>query len=132
MSRTAKFVVLVGFVAFQFACSASMSSLRSRAAFDLKCNETDLQIVDLDGRTKGVSGCGARGVYVEDCQRTWANTSSCTWVLNSSELPPAGMRDATPPPTLPTTIPTAEPTTATTTTPPVTTPPASKPAAPGG
>jgi|GEM_PF-3882418 len=124
MSKTAKLAVLVAFVAFQFACSASMSSLRSRAAFDLKCNENDLHIVDLDSRTKGVSGCGARSVYVEDCQRTWANTSSCTWVLNSSELPPASMKDATT--TLPTTTPAADPTT------PTTAPPASKPATPGG
>jgi hypothetical protein len=31
--------VLVCFLSLQFACYASLSTLRSRAAFDLKCDE---------------------------------------------------------------------------------------------
>ena len=83
MSTKIALVASVCFLSLQFACSASMSSLRSRASFDLNCDQTNLQIVDIDGRTKGVSGCGQQGTYVESCEPNMFG-KSCTWVLNAN------------------------------------------------
>lgn len=70
---------------FLLSCgSASESKLRTRAAFDLNCNKDNIRIVRLDGRTRGVSGCGQQVTYVESCDQV-GNTliNKCTWVLNS-------------------------------------------------
>jgi hypothetical protein len=69
------------------ACGATESQLRSRAAFDFSCPQGQLQITEIDGRSKGVTGCGKRAVYVEQCKPN--NASDCTWVLNT-ELTPEG------------------------------------------
>jgi len=62
------------------ACGAAAKErLVTRAAFDLNCPKEDLQVVVIDGRTRGVSGCGQRATYV--CTTVVAGTH-CTWVLN--------------------------------------------------
>jgi hypothetical protein len=63
---------------------ASNDQLRTRAAFDLKCNAGEVQVIELDDRTRGVQGCGQQATYVESCDGPKQNfNTSCTWVLNS-------------------------------------------------
>lgn len=67
-------------------CGASVEQLRSRASFDMNCPDNQLQIVEIDGRTQGVIGCGKRNTYIESCEqygRTGGKTG-CSWVLNNS------------------------------------------------
>lgn len=79
-------------------CGASLEQLRARAAFDFSCPEGQLSVVDIDSRTKGVTGCGRRGTFVESCTpKPWQGVE-CTWVLNSSGVPGSGDLTATPPP----------------------------------
>ncbi len=64
---------------------ASDAQLRKRAAFDLDCEEGNLELVELDERTKGVRGCEQRATYVEMC-KPCANGyqgCECSWVLNT-------------------------------------------------
>ncbi len=77
-------IVLVGLL-----CScggASNGQLKSRASFDLNCPNAQLQIVEIDDKTRGVTGCGGRNTYVEDCEREGAFgwRSGCTWVMNAT------------------------------------------------
>ncbi len=68
-------------------CSGgSQSSLRTRAAFDLSCDQNQLQIVELDDGVQGVTGCGHRATYVKSCEGQ-GFARSCQWILNSSEKP---------------------------------------------
>ena len=62
-------------------CGATVSQLKSRASFDLQCPESEIVIVDIDSRTKGVRGCDKQATYVESCAAE--NRTNCTWVLNS-------------------------------------------------
>lgn len=64
-----------------FACGASEEQLRTRAAFDMKCSEDQLNLIEIDDRTTGVRGCGQQATYVESCAN--ANRTDCTWVLNT-------------------------------------------------
>jgi hypothetical protein len=78
---------------------ASLVQLEARSAFDLGCSYRELSLYHFDDRTKGVTGCGRRLTYVEDC-RDLGTAVSCSWVLNS---PPGGVdatssRPAPPPP----------------------------------
>jgi hypothetical protein len=64
---------------------ANVQQLRTRAAFDFGCRESELQVVELDARTRGVKGCGRRATYVETC-KPCANgyqDCECTWLLNT-------------------------------------------------
>src|SRR5690554_2247177 len=64
---------------------ASDAQLRKRAAFDLDCPETTLELVEIDERTRGVRGCEQRVTYVELC-KPCANGyegCECTWMLNT-------------------------------------------------
>ena len=63
---------------------ASEGQLRNRAAFDLDCRSDQLEVVEIDGKTRGVTGCGRRNTYVEDCEReeAFGARAGCTWVLN--------------------------------------------------
>jgi hypothetical protein len=72
--------LLIGFASCVM--PASESQLRTRAAFDMSCTEPQVQIVKLDSRTRGVSGCGRKATYVETCDQ-----SSCTWVQNTDTQP---------------------------------------------
>jgi hypothetical protein len=57
-----------------------------RAAFDLQCGRSQLQISSLGNNTFGVVGCGKRAAYVVSCT---ANTvDSCTAIMNTAESPP--------------------------------------------
>jgi hypothetical protein len=61
-----------------------IDKLKARAAYDMQCNEDQLQLTELADATYGVEGCGKRGTYV--CKHTVANASACpTWVLNHSD-----------------------------------------------
>jgi hypothetical protein len=79
--ETAGLVLVVGAL---LACGASTEQLKTRAAFDLKCPEDQINLVEIDSRTKGVSGCGQQATYVESCDAPPDNMArDCTWVLNS-------------------------------------------------
>lgn len=79
---------LLGLSTLMVACVVPMGpgpntniALQNRASFDLGCPKDQLTIVDIDDRTRGVSGCGKKSVYLYVCQTAGA-PSSCTWVLN--------------------------------------------------
>jgi hypothetical protein len=64
---------------------ATSQQLRRRAAFDLDCPAGQIEIVEIDKRTRGVRGCGQRGTYVSQC-KPCANGyvgCECTWILNT-------------------------------------------------
>lgn len=64
---------------------ATNQQLVRRAAFDLDCPEGQIEIVEIDKRTRGVRGCGQRGTYVSQC-KPCANGyvgCECTWLLNT-------------------------------------------------
>jgi hypothetical protein len=61
---------------------ASTDALKARATFDLQCPAPDVQIIDIDARTKGVRGCGKQMTYVEICDNR-PDGWHCTWVLNA-------------------------------------------------
>ena len=65
---------------------ASEEQLRTRAAFDLKCTDAQLSVVEIDDRTRGVIGCGGRATYVESCSRYGQSggKTGCTWVMNGA------------------------------------------------
>ena len=70
---------------FALGCAgATDDQLRTRAAFDLKCDAAAIQIIPIDDRTRGVRGCDQQGTYVESCDGPKQNAgTSCTWVLNT-------------------------------------------------
>jgi hypothetical protein len=73
-------------VAFVAACGgATTEQLRARAAFDLSCPAGQIQLVDIDDRTEGVTGCGQRVTYVENCSFVdgYGGKHDCTWILNT-------------------------------------------------
>jgi hypothetical protein len=59
--------------------------LYKRAAFDLRCTKDEMSVSRLDDRTFGVSGCGWRATYIEECERPQSIAPQCTWVLNEKE-----------------------------------------------
>jgi hypothetical protein len=78
-------LVLIIATAMTLSCGATEDQLRARAAYDLSCSESKLDIVEIDERTRGVKGCGQRATYVESCERVgdYGVKRDCTWVLNS-------------------------------------------------
>ncbi len=85
--RHTSLIVVAALAASLFACGgASDETLRTRAAFDMKCEGPQLQVIEIDDRTRGVIGCGQRHTYVESCKvyGQTAGKSGCTWVLNGS------------------------------------------------
>ncbi len=70
-------------------CGATEKQLRSRAAFDMKCPEPQIQIVKIDRRTRGVRACGQQATYVETCA---SQGGDCTWVLNTDSRESTGSR----------------------------------------
>lgn len=78
------FGTLALLVAGGCATSANTDQLRARAAFDLQCDQAQLQVVDIDDRTKGVTGCGHQATYVKtELPPTWTEPAKETWVKNS-------------------------------------------------
>ena len=55
--------------------------LRTRAKFDLQCDEVHLYYVD-EGVT-GVKGCGQQVTYVQSCRKIDAVDEDCKWILNT-------------------------------------------------
>jgi hypothetical protein len=58
------------------------AQLQSRASYDLGCAPFALGIYPLDARTRLVTGCGRRLVYVEDCESI-RGEATCTWKLDT-------------------------------------------------
>lgn len=80
MERT----IFAGLVVVLTGCGATEEQLRTRAAFDLHCDENQLQLIEIDNRTMGVRGCGQQVTYVESCDGPKGGmATSCTWVLNT-------------------------------------------------
>ena len=76
-------VGLVSVVGALLACGgATKDQLKTRAAFDLNCSEGEVQVIKLDSKTRGVSGCGRRATYVESCDGPPSAIRQCTWVMN--------------------------------------------------
>jgi hypothetical protein len=65
------------------AMSPNLSTLKTRAAFDMKCPESSLQLTKLSPEVYGVSGCDQRATYVNS-PRSWDD-----WMLNSQADPAA-------------------------------------------
>lgn len=65
-----------------WSCGSGTEQLRKRAAFDFNCPEAEIEIIELDARTRGVRACGRQGTYIDTCGRRESG-SDCTWVLNS-------------------------------------------------
>jgi hypothetical protein len=70
---------------------ATDDQLRARAAFDMSCPRQQIELVRLDDRTTGVSGCGQKATYVESCGMIdgYGGKHDCTWVLNTDARRPA-------------------------------------------
>jgi hypothetical protein len=78
----------IGLLLCSFGCgAATIKQLSKRAAFELECPAEQLEIVEIDTRTRGVSGCGRRAVYVETCERfgQYNEFGKCTWTLDSNQ-----------------------------------------------
>ena len=67
-------------------CGANKDQLRYRAAYDFRCAERQLELVELDDRTIAVRGCGQDAVYIEVCQPS-AFGKSCTWATDARTRP---------------------------------------------
>jgi hypothetical protein len=88
MSRLVKKMAFVAAVAIT-GCGATLPQLRNRASLELSCAPESLNVSDLDGATKIVTGCGKRAVYVQ----LFNNSRYPTWLLNSS-IEPSGAPSA--------------------------------------
>lgn len=53
-----------------------------RATYDLNCDKERLKVVDLDGNSYGVSGCGKKTTYIVDCPRGF---HTCTAIMNGAK-----------------------------------------------
>ena len=62
---------------------ATMAQLQQRAMLDAACPPQALGAYPLDGRTRVVTGCGLRLVYVESCE-SLGNEVICSWLLDSA------------------------------------------------
>jgi hypothetical protein len=68
--------------------TATYSELKTRAAFDLKCDRANLKVTPLGDDVAGVEGCGQRATYVESCSDPRGNIyRNCSWVMDSSRRP---------------------------------------------
>lgn len=69
------------------ACGGWKDRLRNRAAFDLNCPVGEIQATLLSDGVAGVTGCGQRATYVDQCGGYM--NMDCKWVLNSSRGVPS-------------------------------------------
>jgi hypothetical protein len=77
-------ILFVGVLVALCGCGASEEQLRTRAAFDLHCDQSELKLTEIDSRTMGVNGCGQQVTYVESCDGPPGSMArDCTWVLNT-------------------------------------------------
>ncbi|MEQ9501794.1 MAG: hypothetical protein RIT81_33290 [Deltaproteobacteria bacterium] len=87
-----RYLVLAVLLAGCAATRASHEQLLARASFDLECDASALEVVQIDDKTRGVKGCGQRATYVSTCE-TGANRygtyqHDCTWVMNATNGKP--------------------------------------------
>jgi hypothetical protein len=73
---------------------ATVEQLRTRAAFDLQCPESQVRTYYIDHRTTGVTGCGKRATYITTCSDP-DNAFTCTWALNAAVREEPASRPAT-------------------------------------
>jgi len=79
---------------------ASARQLRDRAAFELGCPGSALELVRIDESTGGVIGCGRRVVYIEKCDDrcrwsfdreaphpTWGGWATASPMMRPTETP---------------------------------------------
>jgi hypothetical protein len=63
--------------------TATNEQLVRRAAFDMRCPESQIQTIEIDSQTRGVRGCGQQAAYVERCDGPRQSAYACTWVLDA-------------------------------------------------
>jgi hypothetical protein len=77
--------VLVGVPCALVSCaSVGAGDVRVRAAWDLGCDPSNLQVVEIDSETRGISGCGKKATYVQQCrfENNIGVRTGCNWTLN--------------------------------------------------
>jgi hypothetical protein len=93
--------------------SAAQDQVLRRAAFELRCPEEQLQVIELDDRTQGVRGCGYQVQYVEVCEGPGGGFDrDCRWVMSAPPPPVGGAQPAPPgwtPPVMPPVQPSLQP-----------------------
>jgi hypothetical protein len=82
-------VMLVGCMSAAQVNASRSDELKTRAAFDLKCDASALKVTDLTTnkdhpymRIAGVDGCGQRATYAWDVQRS-------TWFMDAASATPS-------------------------------------------
>ena len=56
--------------------------LINRASFDFECTG-ELNVIEVDEKTRSVGGCGRQVTYVQICDAPYDNPMrSCVWVMN--------------------------------------------------
>ncbi|HEY5450583.1 MAG TPA: hypothetical protein VIQ54_17635 [Polyangia bacterium] len=86
-------VVAIGSLLCEVGCVATGATSQSllehrrlinRASFDLECTG-ELNVTELDARTRSVGGCGRQATYVQICDAPVDNPMrSCVWVMNGA------------------------------------------------
>ncbi|MDF1563050.1 MAG: hypothetical protein P1V51_08405 [Deltaproteobacteria bacterium] len=71
--------LLATFALLASAGCVPVEKLRKRAAFDISCPEEKLEVVDLGGTTRGVTGCEKKATYLWIC----GGGQPCNWVMNT-------------------------------------------------
>jgi len=90
-------VGLLSSIGLLWSCGSGTEQLRKRAAFDFDCPEDQIEVYELDARTRGVRACGHRGTYIDTCGPSEAG-DGCTWILNSDSTPAPGTPPTKPAP----------------------------------
>jgi hypothetical protein len=60
-------------------CGATLTQLRTRAAFDFDCQADSISVREMDPGTRVAAGCGKQAVYVENYNQNLRPV----WMLNS-------------------------------------------------
>jgi hypothetical protein len=67
-------------------CAETQPKLLPQAAFDLKCPEADLEVVELSRNVLGVKGCSRQATYVWSCNGPeGALGTNCDWAMNARD-----------------------------------------------
>src|SRR5690348_9638164 len=78
--------IMLGACAVADSPESDIATVRTRAAFDLNCPETEVRGRWLDEKTLGVTACGQRATYVKLCKGQGIY-EECQWVLNNNSRP---------------------------------------------
>ena len=66
------------------------ASLRTRAAYDMSCPESEVRITNLGGETRGVDACGQRMTYIHVCRdMAFGACTAGDWVANAGGETPS-------------------------------------------